>query len=86
MNAQTDDYSLNLSLYKSSPNGHNVDSPDHLVRVDYTYSAVAWFFVTWFGTTRLPKRIIFTEVESGEVFEDITDPKLIEHYMLYRRK
>lgn len=86
MKATSQDYTLNLSLYKVSSNGLNVDSPEDLVEVDYTYTAVAWFFVTWFGTTRLPKRIVFKVKETGEIFEDITDKKLIEHYMLYRRK
>jgi hypothetical protein len=80
------DYNLNLELFKTSSAGVNVDSAEELVKIEYDYSAVAWFFVAWFGTTRLPKKISFTCTKTDEVFEVLTDKKLIEHYMLYRKK
>lgn len=80
------EYSLDLSLFKESTSGLNVDSPEDQVSVKYDYSVVAWFFVSWFGTTMMPKKITFTCLKSNEVFEEITDKKLIEHYMLYRKK
>jgi len=80
------DYSLNLTLFKESSTGLNVDSTEDLVHVTYQYTPIALFFVTWFGTTRMPKKITFTCIETDEVFEVLTDKKLIEHYMLYRRK
>ena len=80
------DYSLNLNLFKESASGVNVDSSEDLVKIDYDYTATAWFFVTWFGTTRMPRKITFSCIKTNEVFEQITDKKLIEHFMLYRRK
>ena len=80
------DYKLNLELFKAASSGVTVDSPDDLVKVDYDYSLIAWFFVTWFGTTRLPKKIAFTCIKTKEVFEELTSKDLIEHYMLYRKK
>lgn len=80
------DYKLDLSRFKSSSSGTNVDDHESKVDITYKYSGMAWFFVTWFGTTRLPYEIRFTCRETGEEFEVLTDKKLIENYMLYRRK
>lgn len=77
---------LNLSLFKTSSVGTNVDSLEDKVEVKMEYTAVGWFFVWFFGTTRMPTKISFTCLETGEVFEVIEDKKLIEHYMLYCRK
>lgn len=80
------EYVLDKSLFKQSSIGTHVDDDESHVSINYKYSPVAWFFVTWFGTTRLPYEISFTCKQTGEVFEVLTDKKLIEHYMLYRRK
>ena len=80
------DYSLNLSKFKTSSIGTDVNSGEDRLEIGYKYSSIAWFFVTWFGTTRMPYEISFTCKKSGEIFEVIKDKKLIEHYMLYRRK
>jgi hypothetical protein len=80
------EYQLDLSKYKNSSIGTSVDSDGSKVKSNYKYSGIAWFFVTWFGTTRLPYEISFTCVETKEVFEILTEKDLIEHYMLYRKK
>ena len=77
---------LDLSLYKKSSVGTHVDSDEAELQVDYKYSGMAWFFVTFFGTTQMPYEITFTCKKSGEVFEKLSDKKLIQHYMLYRKK
>lgn len=76
---------IDLSKFKVSSVGTNVDSPDSELEVELKYSGIAWFFVTWFGTTRMPYEIIFKCKKSQEVFETLTDEKLIEHYMTFRR-
>lgn len=78
--------SLDQDLFKKSSIGTHVDSLESDVLIDYKYSGIAWFFVTWFGTTRLPYEIVFTCRKTQEEFELLKDKKLIEHYMLYRRK
>lgn len=80
------EYKLDLLRFKTSSIGTTVDCDESDLSVSYKYSGVAWFFVTWFGTTRLPYEIRFTCKKAGEEFEVITDKTLIEHYMLYRRK
>lgn len=80
------EYKINQSLFKKSSLGTHVDSGDEFLEIELKYSGMAWFFVTWFGTTRLPYEINFTCKKSGEVFEVLKDKKLIEHYMLYRKK
>ena len=80
------EYVIDQSLFKKSSVGTHVDDDESNVDVKYKYSGLAWFFVTWFGTTRLPFEIVFTCKKTGEVFEVLTDKKLIEHYMLYRKK
>lgn len=77
---------LDLNLFKKSSIGTNVDGTDKEVHAVYNYTAVDQFFVWFFGTTRMPKKITFTCISTGEVFEELTDIKLIEHYMLYRKK
>ena len=77
---------LNRTLFEESSVGTHVDSDETELTVNYRYSGVAWFFVTWFGTTRLPFEINFICKKSNEEFEKLTDKKLIEHYMLYRKK
>jgi len=79
-------YDLKLDLFKTSSAGTNVEAGENELVVGYKYSGIAWFFVTWFGTTRLPYEIKFTCLKTNEVFEILTDKGLIEHYMLYRRK
>ena len=79
-------YKLDISKYKKSSIGTTVDSDESQVKLDYKYSGMAWFFVTWFGTTRMPYEIKFTCLETKEEFEILTDKGLIEHYMLYRKK
>jgi hypothetical protein len=77
---------LDLSKYQKSSLGVTVDHSEEFLKVDYKYTLTGWFFLTWFGTTRMPTEVKFTCKQSGEVFEVLHDKKLIEHYMLYRRK
>lgn len=77
---------LNIELFKTSSIGTHVDSFDDKLKVDLQYTSIAWFFVWFFGTTRMPIKITFTCLKTGEVFETVTDKKLIEHYMFYCRK
>lgn len=77
---------LNLDLYKNSSSGATVDSSDSLVNVKYEYSWIGWFFITFFGTTQIPKKIEFKCIKTNEIFEVLTDKKLISHYIYYRRK
>lgn len=79
-------YELNLNLYKKSSVGTDVDREEAELDIEYKYSSLAWFFVTWFGTTRMPYEIRFTCKKTDETFEILTDKKLIEHYMLFRKK
>ena len=76
---------LNLSLYKTSSAGTNVDDNEDKLKVNFEYILTDYFFV-FFGTTRMPKSIRFTCIVTNEVFEVLTDYDLIKHYMLYRRK
>lgn len=77
---------LDMNLFKVSSVGTHVDELEDKLKVSYEYSSVAHFFVWFFGTTRMPNRISFTCLRTNEVFEVLTDKKLIEHYMLYCRK
>lgn len=77
---------LDMSLFKVSSMGTNVDDLEDKLKVDFEYTSLAHFFVWFFGTTRMPVKICFTCIASGEIFETLTDKKLIEHYMLYCRK
>lgn len=80
------DNTLDLTRYKTSSIGTDVDATDDQLKVEYKYTAIGYFFVWFFGTTRMPIEINFTCLQTGEVFEKLTDKTLIEHYMLYRRK
>lgn len=77
---------INISLFKSSSAGTTVDSKDDVLDVKMEYSSVSWFFITWFGTTRIPKKITFTCLKTNEVFEVLKDKKLMEHYITFRTK
>lgn len=77
---------LNSNLFKSSSVGTTVDSSEEILKVDYEYTFIGWFFITFFGTTRMPRKIKFICKKSGEVFDEVTDQERIEHYMLFRRK
>ena len=79
------DNHLDLSLFKTSSAGTNVDSPEDILEVNCEYSTLGWFFITIMGTSQNPKKIEFKCLITGEVFETITDPKLINHYMTYRK-
>lgn len=79
-------FQLKHELFKKSSAGTHVDAGEAELIVDYKYSGVAWFFVTWFGTTRMPYEIKFKCRKTNEEFEVLTDKNLIEHYMLYRKK
>lgn len=79
-------YELDITRFNKSSVGTDVNATEEDLQVDYKYSFIAWFFVTWFGTTRMPYEISFTCKKTNEVFDTITDKELIEHYMLYRRK
>lgn len=77
---------LDLKKFKASSVGTTVDSNDIDLSVNIEYSSVSWFFITFFGTTRVPKKIIFTCKKTNEIFEVLTDKNLITHYMTYTTK
>lgn len=77
---------LDLSLFQMSSAGTHVDCSEESLNVEMRYSAISWFFVWFFGTTRMPEEIKFICLETGEVFERLTDKSLIQHYMLYCKK
>lgn len=77
---------LDLTKFKTSSIGTTVDSSDKDLSVDIEYSSVSWFFITFFGTTRVPKEINFTCIKTNERFESIKDKKLMVHYMTYTKK
>ncbi|MCT4642423.1 MAG: hypothetical protein N4A33_09015 [Bacteriovoracaceae bacterium] len=77
---------LDLSKFKQSSIGTHVDSPDSVLKVDMKYSGISWFFITFFGTTRIPKEVTFTCLKTGEVFEHLLDRSLIEYFITFRRK
>jgi len=77
---------IDLTKYKSSPAGKTVDSSEDEVLVKEKYTPFSWFLFNIWGTTRMPYEVNFYCKESGEWFEKLTDPELIRHYILYRRK
>lgn len=77
---------LDLNKFKSSSVGTNVDSDEEILKVDYVFTSVGWFFITFFGTTQTPTKITFTCKKTGEVFEELTDKELIKYYMLYTKR
>lgn len=77
---------LDLSLYKKSSIGTSVDESEEKVQRSFEYSSFDHFLLWFFGVTRYPKKISFTCIETGEVFEELKDKKLIEHYMIYCKK
>ncbi len=77
---------LDLSRFKVSSINTNIESADEKLKIDYVYSAIGWFFISFFGTTWIPKSISFTCIETNEVFEHLTDKELIKYYMLYSKK
>ena len=77
---------LDLSKFKTSSAGTTVDSPISQMKAQMSYSSLSWFFITFFGTTRIPEKIVFTCLKTNEVFEEITDKKLIEYYITFRAK
>lgn len=76
---------LDLSKFKQSTIGTTVDSSPEKLQIDFDYSTTGWFFITIMGTTWHPKKVTFTCLESGEVFETLTDSSLIRYFMTYRR-
>ena len=80
------EYSLNIDNYKKSSSGTTIESDETLLRVDLKYTKTAWFFITFFGTTQTPYYVGFHCLKSGELFEELTDKKAIQKYMLYRKK
>lgn len=77
---------MNVELFKKSSIGTTVDSDEKDLRVEYKYSSLSWFFITFFGTTRMPYQIDFFCKNTEELFESITDKERISHYMTFRRK
>lgn len=77
---------LDLSKFKTSSIGTNVDSTDDVLQIDYEFTWLGWFFITFFGTTQTPTKISFTCKKTGEVFEVLEDKKMIKYYMLLCRK
>lgn len=78
--------SLNLDLFKHSSIGTTVESSAEFLAVEYEYTLVGWFFITIFGTTQRPRKISFTCIKTNEVFEVITEPKLIDYFTYYSKK
>lgn len=79
-------YSLDISKYKKSSAGTNIESDDESLEVELKYTKTAWFFITFFGTTQTPYYVGFHCKRSNELFEEMTDKKQIKQYMLYRKK
>lgn len=77
---------LDISKFKTSSVGTTVDSPINEMKVEMSYSGLSWFFITFFGTTRIPEKVVFTCLKTNEVFEEISDKKLIEYYITFRTK
>ena len=77
---------LDLSKFKISSLGTNVDSPLDDLKIDYTFTGIGWFFITFFGTTQTPTSITFTCIKSGEIFEKLEDKKTIKYYMLFAKR
>lgn len=77
---------INLYLFKSSSCGTTVGCAEDKLKVKYYYTPISWLFIVFMGTTRMPYRIDFTCLKSGEVFESLQDKQRISHYMLYRPK
>lgn len=77
---------LDLSKFKKSSIGTTVESDLESLKIDYSFTRIGWFFITFFGTTQTPTSIKFTCLKSGEVFECLTDKELIKYFMLYTRK
>lgn len=77
---------LDLGKFRSSSIGTTVESSDSELKIEMTFSSVSWFFITFFGTTRIPQKITFTCLETKEDFEVLTDRKLIEYYLLFTKK
>lgn len=77
---------VNIDLFNKSSIGTHVDCDDSELEVKFHYSKTAWVFITFFGTTRMPYQIDFRCRKTGEVFESVKDPQLIQHYMRFRRR
>ncbi|MCO4755797.1 MAG: hypothetical protein KC478_15050 [Bacteriovoracaceae bacterium] len=77
---------VDIDKFKKSSAGTHVDSDEDSLKVDFKYSSVSWFFITFFGTTRMPYRIDFYCKKSDELFESVEDQERIQHYMRLRRK
>ncbi len=77
---------VDIERFKKSSIGTHVDSDEDELKVDFKYSGVSWFFITFFGTTRMPYQIDFYCKKTEELFESITDQERIQHYMTLRRK
>ncbi len=77
---------LDLSKFKTSSVGTNVESPDKELNIEMKFSSISWFFITFFGTTRTPREIKFTCLKTNEVFETLDDKELIQYYLLLTKK
>lgn len=77
---------LDLAKFKTSSVGTTVESKDDLLDIKMQYSSISWFFITFFGTTRIPLKITFTCKKTNEVFEVLTDKKLIEYFITFSSK
>jgi hypothetical protein len=77
---------LDLTKFKISSIGTTVGSSDKDLLVEIQYSSISWFFITFFGTTRVPKEINFTCIKTNEKFESLTNKDLMVHYMTYTTK
>lgn len=77
---------LDLSKFKQSSIGTTVESELTDLKIEYKFSWIGWFFLTFFGTTQTPTSISFTCLKSGELFEHLKSKDLIKYYMLYTKK
>jgi hypothetical protein len=77
---------LDLSKFKQSSIGTNVESDLSELKIDYKFTGIGWFLLTFFGTTQTPVSITFTCLRTEEVFEQLVDKSRIKYYMLYTRK
>lgn len=77
---------LQADRFNKSSVGTTIASDETQVEIIEKYSWIGWFMITWFGTTQNPYYIGFKCKKTGELFEEMTNKKDIEYFMLYRKK
>jgi hypothetical protein len=77
---------LDLSKFKTSSIGTNVESHVDALQINFEFTWIGWMFITLIGTTQTPTKITFICKKTEEVFEVLEDKKMIKYYMLLCRK